>query len=245
MQARIIDESSSWTSGIHFRRSQDGPEQELVDWFIGKLPVETPRGCRTTVFREPRLESGFPDLVVVFWRPETAQKWVEPRRDLTTRDIRVLHHLATSGPARVEDLRLVFPSWITKSLQRLELAETIRRVGKKYAARSMSRLFAVERIVAFEAKVRGWSEVLAQATLNTWFASHSFILIPDCPRVSDFAKSAIDRGVGVWTREDGCVSEPVSNLSRLPLSYASWLFNEWVWRIDSAGVSSCPLTSLG
>ncbi len=247
MRTTVVDERWSQASGIPFRRLQVGPEQELVNWFLQELPFSPPAGCRTTVFREPRLESGFPDVVVVIWRPETTLRWADQRRELTTRDIRVLHHLALRGPSTLEELSEPFAGGLVRCLERLESAATIRRIGKRYSARSLSRTFAVQRIIAFEAKVRGWNGVLAQASLNTWFASHSFVLIPDSPRVEDFAQAALLRGVGVWTQDHGCVSQPAEDIGRLPLSYASWLFNEWVWRIHrlDSDSDSCLSTSIG
>lgn len=48
--------------GTFFRRQRGGPERTLVNWFLENIPVQIPSGCRMTVFQEPRLESGFPDL---------------------------------------------------------------------------------------------------------------------------------------------------------------------------------------
>src|SRR6266545_1584632 len=47
-------------AGTRFRNRRSGPESDLVDRFVDALPLGTPRDCRTTLFREPRLLSGFP-----------------------------------------------------------------------------------------------------------------------------------------------------------------------------------------
>jgi hypothetical protein len=91
--------------------------------------------------------------------------------------------------------------------------------------------FAVRRIVAFEAKISDWRGAIQQAALNKWFASESYILVPRIPARSVIIETAEAAGVGVWI--EGEVSPylvtPRVN-SREPLSYASWLFNEWSWR---------------
>src|SRR5688500_7744695 len=84
-------------SGLSFRRSRSGPEQELVDWFLEQDAVKPGRGERLTIFREPKLASGFPDLVAVVWKESVTGRWTSARRDLTTRDLRVMHHLAVIG----------------------------------------------------------------------------------------------------------------------------------------------------
>ncbi len=43
-----------------FRKRRPGPEPELVDWFLGNLPIDVPSGHRATVFLEPRFEKDAP-----------------------------------------------------------------------------------------------------------------------------------------------------------------------------------------
>jgi hypothetical protein len=247
MNVKVVDQRFSQALGIPFRQLQSGPEQDLLNWFLREFPFSSTRGCRTTVFREPRLESGFPDMVVVVWRPDATRDWPQERNRLTTRDIRVLHFLAMHGPTTLDELRIYFSGGLAPSLDRLQSAKTIRRAGQRFSARALSRTFVVERILAFEAKVRGWSGVLAQASLNNWFASESFVLVPGSPQDDQIVRDAHSRGIGVWTQEKGCVSEPAVNLGKLPLSYASWLFNEWVWRVErlAQGPDLWPSMSIG
>lgn len=50
--------------GVRIRSERSGPEADLVAEFLRRLVVEVPRGCKYTIFREPHLECGVPDLVV-------------------------------------------------------------------------------------------------------------------------------------------------------------------------------------
>ena len=72
MTPSILDSNSETKGlGVSFRKNVPGPEHELLDWFLEQQPIRAPRGCRATFFREPRLESGFPDLVAVIWHVNT------------------------------------------------------------------------------------------------------------------------------------------------------------------------------
>ena len=233
MTLSILDDSSSKHClglGAAFRKQVPGPEIDLIDWFLEQQPIRVPRGCRGTIFREPRLESGFPDLVAVIWHINTARQWSPERASLTPADVRVLHHLAHRGPCTEGDLSVLFTDRLRSRLERLEMANTVRRTKTHWHARPLSQTFAVRQIIAFEAKLSKWSAVLEQAYLNTWFASESYVLIPKLPRSSSFEQSARSRGIGIWTKQHGKVSSAAGEANATPRSYASWLFNEWVWR---------------
>ena len=65
---------SSKTPGLSFRKGKAGPEQELLDWFLQQKLISIPRGHNVSIFREPRLPSGFPDLVIVVWNVSVARQ---------------------------------------------------------------------------------------------------------------------------------------------------------------------------
>ena len=231
MSVSILDQNSR-IHGLRtsFRKHTDGPERELVNWFLEQDAIRTPRGCRTTLFREPRLESGFPDLVAVTWHERTASEWSDARAELTSAEIRVLHYLAHHGPCTEEELSAIFVNRLSLRLDRLLDAETVRRTSSRWVARPLSKIFAVRRLVAIEAKLSQWADVLQQAHLNTWFATESYVLIPKLPRSESFSDSARSQGIGIWTKEHGEVFSASHHGNALPRSYASWLFNEWVWQ---------------
>ena len=77
MPIAILDSDSAHRSRLDasFRRKRPGPELDLIESFLRAMPLHIPRGCQATVFREPQLESGFPDLVIVVWRVATTREW--------------------------------------------------------------------------------------------------------------------------------------------------------------------------
>lgn len=228
MSVTIIDQEMT-TSNLSatFRRRRPGPEAELVDWFIETWPVKAPRGCRITVFREPKLESGVPDLVLVVWNVEAAKRWNPLRATLTHKHIRIMQFIFGAGSVSHQCLTEVFSKKIGKYLSRLEEAEMVRKTGETWKTRDLSKAFATRNIVAIEAKMTEWAVALEQAILNTWFASLSYVLIPRIPKRSSFLQSAVSRGVSVWTQAETQKPRAIPTSKDLPLSYASWLFNEW------------------
>jgi hypothetical protein len=216
-------------TGLSFRKSRSGPEHELVNWFLEQNAVKPGRGERVTIFREPRLASGFPDLVAVVWKESVTLRWKNARRDLKTSDLRVMHHLAATGPIEMAALTLLFRSQAERSLERLLLSGMVHYSRGNWQARSLSKIFAARRIVAVEAKVSEWRVALDQAFLNTWFTPESYILIPTIPRKTALLDAALQRGIGVLCKEN-TAWDFAPHVTRTPRSYASWLFNEWAWK---------------
>lgn len=220
---------SSSAPGLSFRKSKAGPEKELVDWFLRQNLVRVPRGHNVTVFREPRLPSGFPDLVIVVWKASVAQRWTSDRAALTPRDLRLMHFLGNEGPKGIEELRTVFSAPVDRQLERLGEAAMVRTTKGRWQARSLTATFAASHIIAIEAKISEWRAALEQAHLNTWFASDSCVLVPRVPRNSELLRDAAELGVRVLARDNDSweIQDPVRST---PRSYVSWLFNDWAWR---------------
>lgn len=231
----VVDaQRTSSTRGLSFRKGINGPEQDLLDWFLHQKVISVPRGHNVTVFREPRLPSGFPDLVFVVWRESVARHWTDERARLTARDLRIMHFLGNEGPTSTEDLRLLFSDDVENRLALLAEAQMVRAVGKAWKARSLDSTFAASHIIAVEAKINEWKGALDQAHLNTWFASESCILVPRVPRNSELLHAATERGVRVLAKEDASSIKIDRPVRCGPKSYVSWLFSEWAWRASIA-----------
>ena len=236
VESRLLVVDSNSTSsdlGARFRRARPGPELNLVEAFLRAIPLHIPRGCRATIFREPYLESGFPDLVIVVWREDVALDWRPERDHIQAWDLRLMHFLHHARQTREDELVGWFGKRAISSLGRLYAAAMIRRVGSSWAPCSLRRSFAALKIIAVEAKVGKWTEALNQAHLNTWFASKSYVLVPNLPTKQQLA-TAKRFGIGVCSLDDGEVREVKSESTPLPRSYASWVLNEWAWRASQA-----------
>lgn len=220
---------------IALRKSRPGPEEELVAEFISRLEVRVPKGCRATLFKEPRLESGFPDMVVVVWKQGTTSHWHPDRVHLTALDLRILHLLVTGDPWGWPELDALFGKAGRLAVDRLLRADVVRSNSRRVWARPLHKVFAVRHIYAIEAKVSQVPAALRQASVNTWFAQSSYVLVPRMPKGSVLLDRAEDLGVGIWSANDTVLdARRTTPLDGKPVSHASWLFNEWVVRAEAS-----------
>ncbi|MBP9109876.1 MAG: hypothetical protein KBF83_10005, partial [Pyrinomonadaceae bacterium] len=190
-----------------------------------------PIGQKLTVFIEPNVESVFPDAVAVYWDLETANRWSMKRHQVTKQDVKVLHYLALTKTARHSVLEKYFSKKVAQSLERLESAKLITRKPKSWHINPLKDIFAVKRLVTIEAKISDWQHGLCQAFFHTWFASESYLLVSKLPKNNHLVEQASAFGVGVISTAMSFEKSlaPVQK-ERIPKSYASWLFNEWVWK---------------
>ncbi len=219
--------------GLRFRGAVPGPEQALVERFLVNQVFALPRGSRLAVFAQPALPTGFPDIVAVVWRETRTRRWSDHRHALRAQDIRIIHALNALGWTELAFLSKVFPKGLEASLRRLEQAELIVRRRRKCRARPVHKTFAVEMLVSVEAKVSAQERLLEQASQNAWFSSESYALVPDGRAVDWAVRQAVGMGIGMLTHGDsGTKVVTASRRREVPASYASWLFNEWVWRME-------------
>ncbi|RQV94577.1 hypothetical protein EH220_07175 [bacterium] len=224
----IIDRDSA-PDGVVFRRTLQGPERELVDAFIPAMPLVHAPDSRVTILREPGLESGYPDLVIVVWRDSRTANWGDARLALVPDDLRLMHYIFQRRRADHSELQDIFGSRFARySTERLHDARLVRLAGQAWFPCAFDRTFAATKIIAVEAKIGKWTDVLNQARLNTWFASKSYILVP---RVSeDQVQEAQQFGIGVVAHEQDSIREWDARTEPLPRSYASWVVNDLAWR---------------
>lgn len=221
-------------SGLYHRRTTEGREKTLVDEFIGSNLAPAPTGQVRLVFVEPRIETGFPDLVIVYLNFAAANEWNFKRTDLSKHDICVLHHLATCGSEDQARLSFLFPVGLRSALRKLESMGLVRSARDRWQAQKPRKLMAVRRIVAIEAKVGAWRPGLEQAFINRWFASESYLLLPGVPRSAELAIELGKTGVGLFTCDTPMRRPAIrAEKAKLPGSYASWLFNEWACHVHS------------
>jgi hypothetical protein len=216
--------------GIAFRPAISGPEDDLLEEFLSRYGPRLRADERCTLFRCPRLETGYPDAVFVVWDQSAAAQSLGRRSALTKTDLRLLHLLCSGRSYGDAELRELFGSHARTSIARLESSRLVRRCHDAWEFWPSRASFVVREIVAVEAKISSWTSALRQAERNTWFASRSWVLLPTVPSRSSVIADAAHRGVGVLAL-DAMPSIPrIAARFPLPRSYASWLFNEWVLR---------------
>ena len=215
-------------AGLYHRRMTEGHEKELVEAFVRSKLAPARSGQVRLVFIEPRLDTGFPDVVIVYLDSAVASEWSSRRASLRKQDICVLHHLATCRSEDQARLSFLFPVGLRSALCRLESMDLVRCAQGRWYAQKPRKLMAVRRIVAIEAKIGAWRRGLEQAFLNRWFASESYLLLPSVPKSADLENELGQTGVGLLTHDTPMRRPAIrADKTKLPGSYASWLFNEW------------------
>jgi hypothetical protein len=214
------------------RPATTGPEALFVSSFLssGMLAssIDAP-----LIFNEPKLPIGFPDVVAVYLRD--TEITLNPTRNALHHDhLRLMYHVSSVGEASVDEIQSDL-GWRSSVLQRciadLADADLLYLRGRRVVARGLRTVFAAKKIVAIEAKLDNWSRALEQASSNTWFASHSYVLIPRNRNLAVINSEARALGIGVMVF-DGEKTEITVEARKhsLPASYGSWLFNEWTIR---------------
>jgi hypothetical protein len=220
-------------TGPRFRKNTKGPEYDLVKNYIrSKLP-KAPIGQSRTIFIEPSIESSFPDIVIAYWRKDIANSWSNKRAELLKKDIKLLHYMSLVDTTDIEELNSFFKHDIEHSLERLLNANMILYTAGAWKARSIDDIFSITRLIAIEAKISEWKNGLQQAFRNTWYASESYLLIPNMPNNIKLISGASSLGVGIVTGDQPLENAGLkSREENIPSSYVSWLFNEWTWKAE-------------
>jgi hypothetical protein len=229
---KLVDSQSNLPDmDLRFRRSRCGPEEDFIRSFLAKLRRKTQPDLQLTIFKEPRLETGAPDLVGVLWHLPTTERWNESRLLLERQDFRVIHQVTQTGSIGTACVQNLFGNRVAASVERLQAAGMISVDRGVISACPLDRLYAVRHIFAIEAKIRAWRMALRQAFLNRWFATTSHVLLPKMPSNSSMLSEARSLGVSVWGPDATKLTLKVPSTTSSPVSYASWLFNEWAWKV--------------
>ena len=223
--------------GISVRRQIEGPETDFLNRFVEKYVGQF---CRTkqhyALFHEPLLPTGYPDLVVVAYNPERYNSWTNERAQLGIIDLKVLHHLyfVKSATSSTMEKQLGFDSkFLFRSLERLMDASLISRTKQRWSPRPLKHAYGISNIKTIEAKISDWRNVFNQANMNRCFSSESCVLSPVLRPSLQVISRAKEKGIGMYSmtlNERVKIVQKPERSNGLPVSYASWLFNEWIGR---------------
>jgi len=240
----VIFEACDARIGYQSRKVTLGPEYDLVRDFLRTGLDGTGYSFHSdqlAIFIEPRIDSGFPDIVLAEFRSGFYDHWTDARNELTSNELKMLsllYSLKSADFGKVRTSMRLSSSAVAKSLELLYDAELIERdrSERKWRPLPLDETFGIRRLIAVEAKVCNNQEVLNQAALNRWFASESYALTPNKPDAT-FVERAKRAGVGMVsaTRQKTFRRCVKPQRFALPSSYASWQFNEWIGRRLSSG----------
>ncbi len=241
----IIFEHSNPSIKYVARTVTTGDELAMVQRYLAsiKKTAKALKRKQIAVFVEPRIETGFPDLVIVEYYLPPNDIWCQSRMELNNTDLKILMHIISSSGPRVKvsalcELLGYEKEIIIHSLKKLYKCKLIYLSKSQESVRKVAieKWCRIRKIVAVEAKIDKWHRAIEQANRNTWFATDSFVLLNKArcnQKVYDLCRQ---QGIGIILQNGRIDTILNSEHKDFPISYASLQFNEWIQRYLHNGV---------
>jgi hypothetical protein len=230
----MIIKNSQPDIGLFTRPATLGDEYELVEQFIEYYChtfIRNNKKTQLAVFVEPRIDSGFPDVVFASYLPSITDNWSDMREALDVYDLKLLSYLCTTEKALGAKLisTLGFPEKQTvTSLERLMDAKLVSYRDHSWRVRELRDVFSLTKLIAVEAKLNDINRVVEQTHLNTRFASHSYALTNSAHPQGETVKIFKRFGIGLYGKDSQFRRIVEARQYTLPSSYLSFQFNEWI-----------------
>lgn len=212
-----------------------GDEFKMVKAYIDYIckKADKHKSKETAIFIEPQMETGYPDLVIVEYYMSKHSIWNESRLKLNLRDLKILFQIQQKRVTTTTELNNLLgfsPEEIGKSLTILDSCGLTRYTnnGSQIRCVTQKAYFRIVKIIAIEAKIDKWTEAIKQATNNIWFSSESYILMNKNSCNSAIHEQCKDKGIGIILVNGKVEKILNSSVQKLPTSYASIQFNEWL-----------------
>lgn len=239
MSQIMILNSNKPDIGLFTRTATAGEEYALVEKFVDYYCDSFRRNNKKTqlaVFIEPRVESGFPDIVFASYLPSIIDNWSDQRSSLDVFDLKLLSYLCSVENVIGAQLisKLGFPEKQTlSSLEKLMDAKLVSYRKHSWRVRELRDVFSLTKLIAVEAKMSDISKVVEQTHLNTWFASHSYALTNTKKPHDETIKTFSKYGIGLYCNDSHFSKIVEAKQHPLPSSYLSFQFNEWIGKAIS------------
>ena len=219
--------------GLYFRKSTDGKELDLVEEFIEAYKqkfLAYNKQKDLAIFVEPRLASGFPDIVFAKYDPNFLNNWNSKRKHLDEVDLKIISLINNfKGLDSKEILKFGFShEEILFSIEKLMDSEMIYRANEKWKSKDFSEICGITELIAIEAKMSNNSKVIDQAVANTWFSSESYTLINSANPAKKTIETYTSKGIGMYGKKDTFNKVIKAKKNSLPTSYVTLQFNEWI-----------------
>jgi len=220
--------------GLFTRPVTQGNEYALVQLFIDYYCHRFIRDNKKTqlaVFVEPRIDSGFPDVVFASYLPSITNNWSDKREALDVFDLKLLSYLCSTknviGAKLISTLGFPEKQTIT-SLEKLMDAKLVSYRNYSWRVRELRDIFSLTKLIAVEAKLNDISKVAEQTHINTRFASHSYALTNSAHPQGETVKTFKKFGLGLYGKDTQFRRIVEAKEYTLPSSYLSFQFNEWI-----------------
>ena len=102
--------SSLGSVGLSLRKPNQGDEYNMVKQYVQFQLSCSHLEESKIVFLEPQIDSGFPDIVIVYFDLNIAKKWCIKRKKLNKLDWRILHWIVFKKNIGADQLKTIFPN---------------------------------------------------------------------------------------------------------------------------------------
>lgn len=234
MNQVMIMKNSRPDIGLYTRPATLGDEYELVEQFIEyycHLFIRNNKKTKLAVFVEPRIDSGFPDVVFASYLPSITDNWSDVRETLDIYDLKLLSYLCTTESVTGAKIisTLGFPEKQTlTSLEKLMDAKLVSYRDRSWRVRELRDVFSLTKLIAVEAKLNDINRVVEQTHLNTRFASQSYALTNSARPQGVTVKTFKRFGLGLYGKDSQFRRLVEAKQYCLPSNYLSFQFNEWI-----------------
>lgn len=223
--------------GYRARTSTQGEELDMVHQFIQKVETRYKKLKKKNlaIFIEPQLESGYPDIVLVEYKNIDNIFYNAERSKLSYTDLKIFFEILQHNSISLENLQNVLGyelHQIKKTVHLLSKSNlvTISSTGRYVRKRALRSFFKIKKIISIEAKINKWHDVIDQSYTNQWFSSETYVLLKKYSN-SQCVDDCAEKGMGVIIADTNKFKKLNDSLiRRLPVSYVSLLFNEWIIR---------------
>ena len=220
--------------GLYTRTVTRGPEWDLVEDFIEYYFYNFLKNNKTNhlaVFVEPKIASGFPDIVFASYSTRISANWSDQREKLHTNDLKIMSHLLSTKGSTGSELinRLKMPEKDTlQAIEKLLDARMIVREQGLWKPADVKKIYNIKDLISVEAKITDMKKVAEQSLINTWFASQSYALTNTSNPQSSTIKKFEKQGTGLYCRNKKFKKIVEAKKMTSPSSYQSLQFNEWI-----------------
>lgn len=221
--------------GLKNRASRIGPELDMVYQFINTTTQEFNHKInKLAVFVEPMVDTAYPDIVFAEYDPNIIDNWNDFRNRIEVTDMKIFENLRVmrgGNASSIIDRTHFSYKTVLQAIERLFDAGLIERKNGQWKPKPLKEIYSIKHLISVEAKMGQWGALLNQADANKWFASESYALSPVKKPKETTVQRFREFGVGLYSFSDGKVIKiNKAEKQKLPTSYMSWMFNEWVGR---------------
>lgn len=229
---RVFDES---ITNINYttRVSKNGKEYGLVEKYLQYIIKTSKRNTKfeTSIFIEPRIESGYPDIVIVKHLPIQAE--LKRNVILNKNDFRILFYIQQNSNVSLEKIADILGfsrAELVRVLSKLEKCNLIKlnKIEENEYYKITFKKNLIKKIISIEAKIDKWNEVIKQASVNSWFSTESYILMNKVGCNETILNKCRDLGLGIILVNGKIEKILRSEIRKFPVSYASLQFYNWI-----------------